>query len=41
MPGFVARAGLAQRVLPLNEIAGEIVRRVNQHRRAPVRAVVA
>ncbi|MEZ5291504.1 MAG: chemotaxis response regulator protein-glutamate methylesterase [Vicinamibacterales bacterium] len=28
MPGFVARAGLADRVLPLNMIAGEIVRRV-------------
>ena len=27
MPGFVARAGLADRVLPLNQIAGEIVRR--------------
>jgi two-component system chemotaxis response regulator CheB len=27
MPGFVARAGLADRVLPLPDIAGEIVRR--------------
>jgi len=27
MPGFVARAGLADRVLPLNMIAGELVRR--------------
>jgi two-component system, chemotaxis family, protein-glutamate methylesterase/glutaminase len=27
MPGFVARAGLADRVLPLDEIAGEIIRR--------------
>jgi two-component system chemotaxis response regulator CheB len=27
MPGFVARAGLANSVLPLGEIAGEIVRR--------------
>ncbi|MFA5907765.1 MAG: chemotaxis response regulator protein-glutamate methylesterase [Vicinamibacterales bacterium] len=27
MPGFVARAGLAHRVLPLNTIAGELVRR--------------
>jgi two-component system chemotaxis response regulator CheB len=32
MPGFVARAGLADKVLPLNEIAGEIVRCVNQRR---------
>jgi two-component system, chemotaxis family, protein-glutamate methylesterase/glutaminase len=28
MPGFVARAGLAERVLPLGQIADEIVRRV-------------
>jgi two-component system chemotaxis response regulator CheB len=28
MPGFVARAGLADQVLPLNQIAAEIVRRV-------------
>ena len=28
MPGFVARAGLADQVLPLERIAGEIVRRV-------------
>jgi len=27
MPGFVAQAGLAERVLPLREIAGEITRR--------------
>ncbi len=27
MPGYVARAGLADRVLPLDEIAGEIIRR--------------
>jgi two-component system chemotaxis response regulator CheB len=27
MPGFVARAGLAEKVLPLNQIAGEITRR--------------
>lgn len=33
MPGVVARAGLADRVLPLSMIAGEIVRRV-RHRRA-------
>jgi two-component system chemotaxis response regulator CheB len=29
MPGFVAKAGLAQRQLPLDQIAGEIARRVN------------
>jgi two-component system chemotaxis response regulator CheB len=28
MPGFVARAGLAEKVLPLDQICGEIVRRV-------------
>lgn len=28
MPGFVARAGLAEKVIPLGEVAGEIVRRV-------------
>jgi two-component system, chemotaxis family, protein-glutamate methylesterase/glutaminase len=28
MPGFVARAGLAEKILPLNQIAGEITRRV-------------
>jgi two-component system, chemotaxis family, protein-glutamate methylesterase/glutaminase len=28
MPGFVARAGLADKVLPLSELAMEIVRRV-------------
>jgi two-component system chemotaxis response regulator CheB len=28
MPGFVARAGLAQKILPLDAIAGEILRRV-------------
>jgi two-component system chemotaxis response regulator CheB len=32
MPGFVARAGLADKVLPLNEIAAEIVRRVTRDR---------
>jgi two-component system, chemotaxis family, protein-glutamate methylesterase/glutaminase len=30
MPGFVVRAGLADRVLPLNEIAAELVRRVRR-----------
>lgn len=34
MPGFVAKAGLANRVLPLAEIADEIVRRVTRGRRA-------
>jgi two-component system chemotaxis response regulator CheB len=29
MPGFIARAGLANAILPLNQIAGEIVRRVH------------
>lgn len=33
MPGFVAKAGLASRVLPLAEIADEIVLRVNRGRR--------
>jgi len=32
MPGFVAKAGLADQVLPLKEIAGEIVRRVRRGR---------
>jgi two-component system, chemotaxis family, protein-glutamate methylesterase/glutaminase len=32
MPGFVVNAGLADKVLPLRQLAGEIVRRVNQHR---------
>ena len=27
MPGFIAQAGLASRVLPLDEVAGEIIRR--------------
>ena len=30
MPGFVAQQGLADRVLPLSQIAGEIISRVNQ-----------
>ncbi|MGZ4787563.1 MAG: protein-glutamate methylesterase/protein-glutamine glutaminase [Terriglobales bacterium] len=33
MPGFVAQAGLAAKVLPLPQIAGEIVRRVNESHR--------
>jgi two-component system chemotaxis response regulator CheB len=32
MPGYVARAGLADRVLPLSMIAPEIVRRVQADR---------
>ncbi len=34
MPGFVAKAGLADQVLPLNQIAAEIVRRVQKGRLA-------
>jgi two-component system chemotaxis response regulator CheB len=34
MPGFVARAGLARKILPLDQVAGEIVRCVNQGRQA-------
>jgi len=36
MPGFVARAGLAERQLPLEQISGEIVRRTQNGRRAAV-----
>jgi two-component system chemotaxis response regulator CheB len=32
MPGFVAKAGLADKVLPLGELASEVVRRVSQYR---------
>lgn len=32
MPGFVARAGLADRILPLPMLAGEIVRRIRGNR---------
>lgn len=32
MPGFVARAGLAEKVLPLSQIAGEILRRAAEGR---------
>ncbi len=35
MPGFVSRAGLADRVLPLPQIAAEIVRRVRAGREEP------
>jgi two-component system chemotaxis response regulator CheB len=34
MPGFVAKAGLADQVLPLKEIAAEIIRRVGKGRPA-------
>ena len=34
MPGFVANAGLADRVLPLDQLGGEIVRRVRKGREA-------
>ena len=33
MPGYVAQAGLADRVLPLSMIAGEIVKRVRAQKR--------
>lgn len=32
MPGFVARAGIADKIVPLNQMAGEIVRRVTSGR---------
>jgi two-component system chemotaxis response regulator CheB len=35
MPGFVARGGVAEAVLPLEEVAGEIVRRVQRFRPLP------
>jgi two-component system chemotaxis response regulator CheB len=38
MPGFVAQAGIADQVLPLTEVGGEIVRRVTSQ---PGRALVA
>jgi two-component system chemotaxis response regulator CheB len=34
MPGFVAKAGLAQAVLPLPEIAGDLMRRISRLRSA-------
>jgi two-component system chemotaxis response regulator CheB len=37
MPGFVAKAGLADNILPVMEIADEIVRRVSRGRRVPPR----
>ena len=38
MPGVVARAGLADQVLPLSEIGAEIIERVYRHRPASVTA---
>jgi len=37
MPGFVARAGLAQKILPLDQIGGEIMIRVAAHSLAEVK----
>ena len=39
MPGFVAKAGLADRILPLAQIADEIIRRVSAGRRDSRNAV--
>ena len=33
MPGFVARAGLADQVVPLSRLSDEIIARVSRHRR--------
>jgi two-component system chemotaxis response regulator CheB len=38
MPGYVAKAGLADSILPLTEIADEIIRRVHRGRPGPSRA---
>ncbi|MDR3457868.1 MAG: chemotaxis response regulator protein-glutamate methylesterase [Verrucomicrobiae bacterium] len=35
MPGYVARAGYADKILPLNQLAGEIIRRVRESRAGP------
>jgi two-component system, chemotaxis family, protein-glutamate methylesterase/glutaminase len=40
MPGFVARAGLAEKVVPLGELAAEIVRRTRKSE-VPIRTSVA
>ena len=32
MPGYVAKAGFADKIIPLNQIAGEIARRVRESR---------
>ena len=37
MPGFVARAGLAQKILPLDQIGGEIIHRVAAHSLAEIK----
>jgi len=36
MPGFVAQAGLAERVLPLRQIAMEVIRRVSESHHLPM-----
>lgn len=41
MPGVVATAGYADRILPLNQIAGEICRRVRESRALPRALVTA
>lgn len=38
MPGYVARAGLAEKILPINQIGPEIVRRVRANRLAAIPA---
>jgi two-component system chemotaxis response regulator CheB len=40
MPGYVAKAGLADSILPLTEIADEIVRRVNRGNRGQMQSAV-
>jgi two-component system chemotaxis response regulator CheB len=35
MPGYVAKAGYADKIVPLNQIAGEIARRVRESRAEP------
>jgi two-component system chemotaxis response regulator CheB len=35
MPGFVARAGIAEGILPLDRLGAEIIARVSRHRPAP------
>lgn len=41
MPGFVAKAGLASAVVPLREVAGELVRRVAEGRSTVRRALAS
>lgn len=41
MPGFVARSGLADKVVPLEQMWSEIVRRVNEGRHARPTAVLS